>query len=101
MTIDFIEEEFRDNPQIIPSLKFSADGEHRDCSLYLDDILVAYFDNTTGGLCLMPLEVGSGFTGGGDWDNIKHLESRGVKFDKVPHRWNKEGYWEYYIQVSK
>lgn len=101
MTIDFVKKEYTPRTALVPSLKFEEEGGYKDCTVYLDHVAVAFFNSETGGLTLLALETGSGFTGGGEVEDLKYLQDRGVVFDSVPHHWGKEGYEEHYIQITK
>ena len=97
--IDFVPENYKPSERVTPSIKFHVDGEYRDATIYIDDIAVAFFDSSNGGLTLLPIEVGPN-----DWgsvDDLKYLQDRGFSLDKKKHRWQKKGYYEYYIQINK
>ena len=100
MTIKFVEGNYKRDPELTPSLEFTESDGYYDCSICLNGIVVAYFDSTTGGINLIPFEVGPRFTDGGQIEEVRELEKHGVQFDKKPHSWGHEDTWEYYRKVS-
>jgi hypothetical protein len=101
MTIDFVQGQEVVNPRVTPSIKFDdgCDGYHDACIyIYIDDIVVAYFDSTTGGIISLPLATGP-YTGGGDIEDVKYLQGRGFK---LLEKENERGFpfVDYYIQLE-
>jgi hypothetical protein len=101
MTINFVPKGSKDLAvRVETSLEFeTADGE-TTAVVYLDHIAVGYFSND-GAFVLLPLEVGPGFTNGGEIEDVNYLEERGFKLDKQPHRWGKQDYYEYFISIER
>tara|TARA_R110000822_G_scaffold275773_1_gene397902 strand:+ start:29931 stop:30233 length:303 start_codon:yes stop_codon:yes gene_type:complete len=83
----------------VASLRFERSDGESNATIYIDHVPVAYL-SSYGTLNLLPMEVGDGFRGGGDIKDVEYLESKGILLDRKPHRWNKQGFWEYYIKVE-
>lgn len=98
MTLQFVSSEPDANVYVTPSLKFSNEGGYQDCTLYIDHIPVAYFDNLTGGLTLVPIELGP-YISGDDTESKTYLESKGFELDAVPKK--NPDFVDYYIKISK
>lgn len=98
MTIQFLAEPPLPEEYVVPSLKFEDCGKYKDCTLYIDHIPVAYFDGLTGGLALVPIEIGP-YISGDDTENKKYLESKGFELDVVPKK--NPDFVNYYIKISK
>lgn len=101
MTIDFINKNSKINDRLSPTIKFEHIGEYYDATICLDDIPVAYFDNSTGGLCLVPFEIGPHLVDGGDAKDVDYLESRGVIFNVSERRSSGKTVYEYRIKVDE
>lgn len=99
MTIYYYEKEEKPVNSAVASLKFERYEGDSNATIYIDHLPVAFL-SSYGTLTLLPFEVGEGFHNGGEIEAVKYLETKGVLLDKKPHRWNKEGYWEYYIKVE-
>jgi len=98
MTIQFLAEPPLPEEYVVPSLKFEDCGKYKDCTLYIDHIPVAYFDNVTGGLTLIPIETGP-YVSGDDTANLEYLGSRGFALSTEVKKDPK--FINYYIKVFK
>lgn len=81
---------------VCPHIEFESGYGPDDAVLYIDHIRVAIFCTTTGGLYLLPMQIGPYRVD--DSDKVKYLEDRGFQLTKVD---KKEGYYNYYISVEQ
>ena len=95
--ISFVSKDYKPPSTVTPRIEFFSEDGFEYATIYIDHVAVAYFNELTGGLTLLELEVGP-YTGGDESEKVRYLEDRGFQLDKKDG--HAENYYFYTIKVG-
>lgn len=100
--MSFVPKDFKPPHSVTPHIVFTHEEGYYDATIYIDHVAVAYFDYTSGGISLLPFEVGtSDKVFNDDSQAVEYLKSRGFKLTKKKDVNRGKGFYIYTIKINK